>query len=34
MIENLSNKNLLLLEDSDAFIENIISLFNMFNFRT
>lgn len=30
MIRNLSNKNLLLLEDSDEFIENVISLFNMF----
>lgn len=30
MIENLSNKKLLLLEDSDEFIENIASLFNMF----
>lgn len=30
MIENLSNKKLLLLEDSDDFIENIVSLFNMF----
>lgn len=34
MIENLSNKNLLLLEDSDDFIENIISLFNMFVKKT
>lgn len=30
MIETLINKNILLLEDSDEFIENIISLFNMF----
>lgn len=30
MIEILSNKKLLLLEDSDEFIENITSLFNMF----
>ena len=30
MIENLSNKKLLLLEDSDEFIENVTSLFNMF----
>lgn len=30
MIETLNDKKLLLLEDSDEFIENIISLFNMF----
>lgn len=30
MIENLSNKNLLLLEDNDDFIEQISSLFNIF----
>lgn len=30
MIENLSDKKLLLLEDSDEFIENVTSLFNMF----
>lgn len=30
MIEILNEKRLLLLEDSDEFIENIISLFNMF----
>lgn len=33
-MEQLSNKNLLLLEDSDDFIENIISLFNMFVKKT
>lgn len=30
MAENLANKNLLLLEDSDEFIENMMSLFNIF----
>ena len=30
MIEILNDKKLLLLEDSDEFIENIVSLFNMF----
>jgi hypothetical protein len=30
MIEILNEKRILLLEDSDEFIENIISLFNMF----
>jgi two-component system, OmpR family, response regulator VanR len=34
MIENLANKNLLLLEDNNEFIENIISLFNMFVKKT
>lgn len=34
MIEHLANRNLLLLEDSDEFIENIVSLFNMFVKKT
>ena len=34
MIDKIADKNLLLLEDSDDFIENIISLFNMFVKKT
>lgn len=34
IMEFLSDKNLLLLEDSDEFIENAVSLFNMFVKRT
>jgi len=33
-MEFLSDKHLLLLEDSDEFIENAISLFNMFVKKT
>jgi DNA-binding response OmpR family regulator len=33
-MEHLANKNLLLLEDSDEFIENIVCLFNMFVKKT
>ncbi len=29
MVENLANKNLLLLEDGNEFIENMMSLFNI-----